>query len=495
MRQLGNLLARLGGANIAVLDQVPEERSRFIQMGLVLLSTAGLATLSMTYALIDGLRATMAVALSLGIVWGLIILNLDRLLILNIKATGSKLRLLLMVAPRLLIAMLLGLVIATPLTLRIFQSEIAARMILDNAEQAVQQAGVRKQDPRQAELDVVNADIKRYETVLAGQMEFSSPNLEQAKTELAEAEKNLAAKEEAYFKANLEWRCERFGELCPGTGSSGKPGDGPRAKVAKEKLDAAQAARDEAQRLAQGKRDALTQAQDQNKADNATKLQQAQAEANAQLPTKRAKRAELEKALSDVTAGDSSILGGNTGLLARIEAMNRLGSESSSARFSHLAVALLLFMIELLPVLVKTLSVIGPQTPYDKVTDLAEKSRLEVAAQKRSDERRRLSRGWDKEEAIEADMVAREIKLGKHANEHVEREMTKILDVALQNWSAQVGRTLAQGAPPPPQLPQGPPGQQSQSQGGNNGVPRHRKPGGASGILDKLNLPPWKKKP
>lgn len=439
----GTALARLGGADIEVLEQTTAQKSRFIQMGLVLLSTAGLAALSMAYALTDGMRAPVVVAVLLGLVWGFIILNLDRLLIVTMRPTNSRWRLFAMAAPRIVMAALLGIVIATPLTLRIFASEIAAQMNLDNAQAAQVLAEQRRNDPRVAELEAVKADIARYESILAGNVTYSSPLLSQAQAEFATAEADLAAKRQAYDEANLTWRCERYGELC--AGGSGIPGDGARAEVARQRLDVATAELAAAQAVVDEKRSALGAAQEQVRIDNAAQLAADQEEANRQLEGKRERRDELERQLAALTDHDATIQAQNTGLLARVEALDRLGDQSASARLAHLSVAGVLFMVELLPVLVKSLSLMGGPTQYDRISDLTDRRAVDKAARRRSGDRRRQR----KEEEIEDDMIDREIDLGKKANAHVAGEMEKILDVALQDWSAEVGRSLPGGRPGP----------------------------------------------
>jgi hypothetical protein len=49
---------------------------------------------------------------------------------------------------------------------------------------------------------------------------------------------------------------------------------------------------------------------------------------------------------------------------------------------------------------------------------------------------------------VEEDMRKHEVDLGRQANKHVTNEMTKILDVALQDWSRQVRTTMAANGPP-----------------------------------------------
>jgi Domain of unknown function (DUF4407) len=55
----------------------------------------------------------------------------------------------------------------------------------------------------------------------------------------------------------------------------------------------------------------------------------------------------------------------DTGLLARLEALSHLGEENALARMAQLLVAVLLFMLELLPVLMRSFL-------YDQVDELEE---------------------------------------------------------------------------------------------------------------------------
>lgn len=469
---VGTLLARLGGADPEVLAQTSGERGRFIQMGLVLVSAAGLAAFSMAFALTDGLRLPVPAAAMLGLIWGTIILNIDRLLILTMKPTQGFLRLLLVILPRLAMATLLALVIATPLTLRIFYSEIEARMILDNAMAAEQQGEARNRDPRYDELEAIRADIARYEEVRGGQVTHVSLALEQAQEEYDTAAADLAEKQSAYNAKNLEWRCERFGERCEG--GSGVFGNGPRAQVLEQELNQLAGEVAAAQNTTDTKRAALLAAQEQNAADLAERLVADRAEADSVLPQLRDRRDELEGELGALTDRDASTLEQSTGLLARIEALDRLGEESNSARTAHLAVAGLLFMVELLPVLVKALTLMGGKSQYDRIGELLDKRTMDSASRRHSGQRRWQQKTDQVAEEIEDDMLAREVALGKRANGHVASEMEKILDVALRDWSGQVAHALTgQGST----VPGGPRGRAS--------VPNSPGPGPPSQPSDK----------
>src|SRR5260370_29545365 len=104
IRRGADFMAWLGGGDQAVLDQVPQERARFVQMAGVLLTTSGIAVVSMIFALRDGVKAPLGAAVILGLLWGVVILNLDRFLVLSMGDTRHRGRLVLITLPRLALA-------------------------------------------------------------------------------------------------------------------------------------------------------------------------------------------------------------------------------------------------------------------------------------------------------------------------------------------------------------------------------------------------------
>ncbi len=103
-------MAVLGGADNDVLDEVPEEVPRFVQMFLVLAGTALVSSLSMMFALLTGVRISIFLAIPLALVWGLIIFNLDRFLTSTMRSTKNIFRLLGLAFPRIIMAALIGIV-------------------------------------------------------------------------------------------------------------------------------------------------------------------------------------------------------------------------------------------------------------------------------------------------------------------------------------------------------------------------------------------------
>jgi hypothetical protein len=175
-------------------------------------------------------------------------------------------------------------------------------------------------------------------------------------------------------------------------------------------------------------------------------------------------------------------------MLARIEALHRIGEDNSSAKWAHYAVAALLFMIELLPVLVKLLTSIGPPSLYDRISKLDDDSTIDEATRHRAEDRRRIERESKKQREIDEDMQEREKRLGVRGNAHVEKEMEKILDAALARWSSQVQSHLQHQQGPPAQPVNGA-GHPTNGAGHPGQVPpQPARPGGTS--RTSYNLPP-----
>ena len=111
------------------------ELNKYAMLGAILCFTAGFAALSGGYAAYTAFRET-AVATALGGLWGLFIFTLDRLIVSGIRKPqhephdtwsvwfGKSLRGIRQAFPRMVLAVVLAIVIATPLELKLFEREI-----------------------------------------------------------------------------------------------------------------------------------------------------------------------------------------------------------------------------------------------------------------------------------------------------------------------------------------------------------------------------------
>lgn len=111
------------GGNIHILRKTPSEWNKFAGIGGIVLFTAVFATLSAGYAMYTVFDNIWS-AICFGVLWGLMIFNLDRYIVSSIKKTGTWWNQVLMAIPRLILATFLGIIISKPLELKIFEKEV-----------------------------------------------------------------------------------------------------------------------------------------------------------------------------------------------------------------------------------------------------------------------------------------------------------------------------------------------------------------------------------
>ena len=123
-----NFLWWCAGAHQKLLKQFPSEHSKYSGLGAVLLATFVLATISAGYAIYT-VFGNWLWTIGFAIIWGLIIFNFDRFLVSTMRKYGiSRRKQIMMALPRLALALLIGVVIARPLEMKIFEKEINVKM-------------------------------------------------------------------------------------------------------------------------------------------------------------------------------------------------------------------------------------------------------------------------------------------------------------------------------------------------------------------------------
>lgn len=123
-----NFLWWCAGAQQDLLKKFPSEHSKYTGLGGVLLATFVLAAISSGYA-IHSVFGNWLWTIGFALIWGLIIFNFDRFLVSTMRKYGvSQRKQIWMAVPRLALAILIGLTIARPLELKIFEKEINVKM-------------------------------------------------------------------------------------------------------------------------------------------------------------------------------------------------------------------------------------------------------------------------------------------------------------------------------------------------------------------------------
>ncbi|WP_316816677.1 DUF4407 domain-containing protein [Pedobacter nyackensis] len=119
------------GAHISTLEKHPTEHNKYIGIGATIFFTGLFAALSGGYAMyfvFKGDTGAVIFALLFGIIWGLAIFNMDRYIVSSINKSASTAKQILQATPRILLAIMIGIVISRPLELKIFDKEIKERL-------------------------------------------------------------------------------------------------------------------------------------------------------------------------------------------------------------------------------------------------------------------------------------------------------------------------------------------------------------------------------
>jgi hypothetical protein len=344
-------LARLSGARPDILRRAPGDVTRHAAMGGVLLSTSMVAAVSAFFALTSTLHLSWQVSALIAAGWAVVIFNLDRMLIVTmtgLKTVGLKLG---AAVPRLLLAVVIGAVISTPLVLKIFEPEVNAQLTIMHAQQIAQ---------AKTELDKTYADITQLKSEQATLQATISGQTIPAVTDDADvkaAEANYQTAQTTFQQLSNQAQCE-----LNGTCGSGHVGQGPAYLAAKAQADDAQRARDAAKTALD-----TAKAKAASRLGNAAQVQAA--DAAKRLPAVQAQLAVEQQRQQDAQTQATTADNHDDGLLARLEALDQVTSGQPMASLAHLMLFLLFLSIEILPVLTKLLSSFGTATLYDRLVE------------------------------------------------------------------------------------------------------------------------------
>lgn len=131
MKKITDFFWFCSGAHIDTLKKYPTEHNKYVGIGATIFFTALFACLSGGYAMyfvFSGSTAAVFFAIVFGLIWGLAIFNMDRYIVASIKKTGDANRQIFQALPRILLAIMIGIIISRPLELKIFDKEIRQKL-------------------------------------------------------------------------------------------------------------------------------------------------------------------------------------------------------------------------------------------------------------------------------------------------------------------------------------------------------------------------------
>jgi hypothetical protein len=349
----------LSGADPDILRSCPYgERAKYVGLGGAVLTTSAMGALSCGFALHMAMRLPVVICVVLALAWGVAIMNLDRWLISGTQRRATAWQNLMLAAPRVLLGVLIGLVVSTPLTLRIFQDEINAELAVMQREAQDEFARKLAADERFTRIPALAASVATMQSDLDKGPDVSGdPTVARIQAEYDVIDRN-------YQKAAQLVICEEDGTCGTGKRGAGKSFD---LKVTN---------RDKLENDRADKGEQLRAAQTTARGTRAGSLTQVRAD----LDKSRVDLAAIIAAKQGVQDEFAAAERNNHGLLARMNALSRLTDDDSTLWIAHAVLILFLTAFEVLPVLFKILLSIGSPGVYDRLRAKKDDTSYEVAA-------------------------------------------------------------------------------------------------------------------
>lgn len=162
MEKLKRFFWLCSGAHDELLKKCPTESSKYAGIGATVFFTGIFAALACAYALYT-VFDNVWTSLALGVVWGLMIFNLDRYIVSSMRKDGNFKRELLTALPRIILAVIISLVIAKPLEMKIFDKEIQGELtMMEQQIRTAQESEIRlRYQQEQARLNNEIASLKQ----------------------------------------------------------------------------------------------------------------------------------------------------------------------------------------------------------------------------------------------------------------------------------------------------------------------------------------------
>ena len=351
------------GAHQDLLKQFPSEHSKYSGLGGVILATFVLASISAGYA-VYSVFGNWGWTVLFGLIWGIIIFNFDRFLVSTMRKYGvSKRKQVWMAIPRVLLAFLIGITIARPLELKIFEKEIDTQ-VTKNLHKKMQE----------------NDSLLRIEH----QLQISN----------AVAERDRLNARKLAIEDTLHRLQASYIQEADGTGGSQQRGIDQLARLKMEAFNTA---------LLQFRPEMASLEQSIKQQDSIL------AATNTGLE---AKRKEYETAAKN-----------NIGFLERNKALSDLAGEESSVFWTSLLLSLLIILIEVGPILSKLIMPIGPYDIALAKEELTSMAAAENEMRKDKELTSERKRSFYRKQKEMSDLLVD--KLSELQKKHIDEELEK----------------------------------------------------------------------
>lgn len=422
------------GARPEILAQCRTDEATHVGLGGTVVATAGLSGLSMFFALFSALHLGPLVSLVAAVSWGAVIFNLDRWLIVSQKRLDKPWKQWLTVLPRVAVAVLLGFVISEPLLHQVFRAEIDKELIAITTLEQQEARTIAENSPDQSRLKVLDEE------------EAKLGNVENAKTVeyralIAKWQSEIDTGQTLYDAALLLVVSERTGNKSGTT--TGKAGCGVECQndtaAANVKLgDLERIRRSNLPKIAEYE----AKIGDEQKSDQAVEK-----ENRKQITAIRNERKQLRARIdSQATATDKATA---TGLLKDIEAVASLGAKHPEVNVTHWLLVFLFISLDTIPVIGKTLMLVGKPRPYEIACDAVDAKLVEEATQVLDDARIRREESTSTRSNDARIRSEVQSENAEHFIRSAADTQRQIGDILLARWSDQQLHNISESEEPP----------------------------------------------
>lgn len=356
------------GADRDVLEGCSEgEQTKYVGIGATVFFTAVMAFLASAYALFTVFDSIYP-ALIFGFVWSLLIFNLDRFIVSTIKKRDRFMDEFLQATPRIILAIIIAIVISKPLEIKIFEKEINTVLLKEKNEMEL-------------------ANKKQVGNYFKSDLDKNKAEIASLKADILTKEKEVNALYSTYITE------------AEGTTGTKKLGKGPVYKEKREKHDAS------LKELA-----AL-------KTTNEAKIAEKE-------KTGKQLQADLDKKVSQT----QPIIEGFDGLMARINALNKLPWLPS------FFIMLLFLAIETSPIIAKLLA---PKGEFDFKQEEAETAMKATLAQNKYQRELLVKTSAEMHDRVYADIAG-----DKNLYDLQRKKATELLELQAHNFVEKQKATL-----------------------------------------------------
>lgn len=373
MKNINYFLWWCAGARPDIVEQYPTEHSKYFGIGGTILFTALMASFAGGYAFYTAFQNPF-LAIIFGIFWGCLIFNLDRYIVSTIGKGDGTTKITkaewIAASPRLLMALILGFVIATPLELKIFEPEIKTiveRLKIDKAEELKSRdvSFNNDIDANKQRLSKIESDVQN---LTSNKKKFLDNAIERIEERRKELELDSKQKGNELVGAQNKLNVAQSNYLYADNDTTGRFS---KAQVSsyKEIRNNARQYRDNISNEKKQIDDRITSIE----TDRETAIKEEAAKIDKQISLLITEKESLidkinqmDKTKEVKRKGYENKVENYDGFAAHLEAMSILTSEKSAIFYSKWLITLLFILIEVAPVLFKLMTESGP---YDDVLE------------------------------------------------------------------------------------------------------------------------------